>query len=925
MLPTPLERALRRRGIVGFTEIQRKAFPMVLTGQNVLIIAPTGSGKTEAAVVPVYKMMLEKRARPLAAVYITPLRALNRDIYRRIAELGRDVGLNVMLRHGDTPRKARRMVSENPPHMLITTPETLQYLLLDERLRQAFGELRWIIVDEVHELLDSKRGSELSIILERISELSRHRVQRIGLSASIGDPWVAARFLAGWARGCAVVEVPGIRKASIVVEDPRPEECGQEEAERLGVSPETCSRLKALARAVRNSGGKTLIFTNTRDTAEFVASKLRQILGVQVVAVHHGSLSRSLRVEVEERFRYGDLRAIVATSSMELGIDIGDVNLVVQYGSPRQAVRLLQRVGRSRHRAGLEARGLIVSMGGVDDLLESAVIARRTMSGDLEKPTPYWKPLDALMHQIAGMVLERGVVSLDEVYRVVTRSYPYSELTLAELRRLVEFMDSLGIVRFRDGFLRRGRRIYRYYYSVSMIPSTKRYPVIDIASNRMVGSLDEEFVVSNCEAGTVIVLGGKLWRVLEVEDRVKVEPVDEVEGILPAWEGELIPVDWRVAREVCSVLRRMVEGSQLKGYPFKPESIERLRKILSEHAERYPVPCEKLVLVEAVGRTVIVHACLGSRGNEALGVLLSAMLRARRGISVAYHSTPYRVVLSTPVPLSADVIAGELMWLARHPDKVEEIAVRGVVDTGMFRWRLLHVAKRMGIVEPGSEAKLTKTMISRISATLAGEEALKEVLHDKLDLAAVRWLLEGLASGRVRIEALDLREPTPLGKAGLESARFFDRITEALPVNVLVEIVRRRLLAKKRRLICMHCGYTWVERVGNLPERPRCPSCEAGFVAVTWPGNEDAVAVVRKALRGERLRGSERALLRELRDSGNLVLTYGRYAVIALTAYGVGPQTAIGVLAQLKRGEQAFYKAIFDAEKRFLRTRKFWD
>ncbi len=924
-MPARLSDALRRRGIVKFTEIQRKAFPAIVSGQNVLLIAPTGSGKTEAAVIPIYKLMIEKKARPLAAIYVTPLRALNRDIFRRIAELGRDVGLNVMLRHGDTPRKARRLVSENPPHLLITTPETLQYLLLDERLRQAFRELRWVIVDEIHELLDNKRGSELTIVLERISALSRHRVQRIGLSASIGDPWTAARFLAGWARGCLVVEVPGIRRARIMLADPKPEECSVEEAEELGVSRETCSRLKALARAVRRSGGKTLIFTNTRDTAEFVASKLRFILGPRVVAVHHGSLSRSIRVEVEERFKYGDLEAIVATSSMELGIDIGDVDLVVQYGSPRQAVRLLQRIGRSRHRAGLEAKGLIVTLGNMDDLLESAVIARRTVAGDLEEPEPYEKPLDALMHQVAGMVLEKTMVTLDEVYRVVTRAYPYSGLSMDELRELAEFMDSLGIVRLRDGVLKRGRRIYRYYYSVSMIPSTKRYPVVDAASNKVVGSLDEEFVVSSCETGTVIVLGGRLWRVLEVDERVRVEPVEEAEGILPAWEGELIPVEWRVAREVCSVIRRIAKGIPVKGYPFDRESLERLRELVSRHAEKYPVPCERLILVESLGRTVIVHVCLGSRGNEALGVLLSAMLRAHKGISIAYHATPYRIVLSTPVPLKASDVADELEWLASHLDEAELLITRGVTDTGMFRWRLLHVAKRMGLVEPGSEAKLTKAMLSRIASTLAGREALREVLHDKLDLDAVRWLLKGISSGRVKVEALDLREPTPLGRAGLESARFFDRISEALPLNVLVEIVKRRLLSKKRRLICMHCGYTWVEVVGRLPEKIRCPRCEAGFVSVTWPENEEAVRVVRKALRGEKLRGQEVPLLRELRSAGNLVLTYGRYAVIALTAYGIGPQTAVGVLAQLKRGEQAFYKAIFEAEKRFMRTRRFWD
>ena len=912
------------------TLVQEKSIPVILRGTDTLVVAPTGSGKTEAALFPIFSKLLEERGPGggLWAVYVTPLRSLNRDIFDRMAELAARIGIDLRVRHGDSTESDKRQFLRSPPDIMVTTPESLYFLLSVKKFRLMLRGLRFVVVDELHEMVESKRGAELAVALERVEGYAGRRVQRIGLSATISRPLLAARVLAS-SRPVEVVDLSYLSKSmSVTVTSPEPSREDEELAEKIDTSPATMARLREIARLVEEARGGVIVFTNTRDTSEVLGALLRKVLGEDRVLVHHGSLSREERLRAEKLFKSGEVKVIVATSSLELGIDIGHAELVVQYMSPRQALRLVQRVGRSGHRVGAVSRGVVVATDNFFDVLESAVIAARAMRGDLEPLEPYDKPYDALAHQLAGMVLEKTRVGVEDAYWVFRRAYHYRDLGMDEFQAVVGYMDYARIIRLRGGELARGRRIYSYYYSTTMIPDTKQYPVYDTVTGARIGVLDEEFAAT-LEDGDIFVLGGRVWEVVTVEDdAVRVRPAESTELLPPAWEGDLIPVDWRVAREAGSILRRIADGGRnvLKGYPLDENARRLLLRVLEAHTEKgLPVPSDRRVVVEASGRIAVIFAFLGTKGGKALELALSWLAKSVYGYTPRSSSTPYAVVLEYPRPVSHSEVLGLLEKLAGL-DKtvVEEMVVEALKRTRLYEWKLLHVARRMGAVEKG--AKPDKRLLRNLVETVVGEEALRETLHDKIDFHALHWLLEGVREGRIEVVGYTVREPSPLAEQVLKETRTGERVSvEALPPSLLARVVKKRLESKRVRLVCLHCGYTWEARIGELPERIRCPECGAGFVAPTRLDASAARSLVLKVRRREKLGRDERRVWNELRDAGSLVLEYGRRAVEALAAHGVGPSTARRVLSRLAvSGEDAFYYAIVEAEQQYLRTRRYW-
>lgn len=369
-----------------------------------------------------------------------PLRALNRDLLDRLHWWCSRLDLKVAVRHGDTETKERGRQTMAPPDIMITTPETLQAMLPGRNLKRHLSKVRWVIVDEVHELANDKRGVQLAVALERLREITSVEPQVIGLSATIGSPDLVGKFLVGSGRGCEIVRVSVAKDLKLDVVFPEAENSDYDLAERLATFPEVAARLRNL-RDLIEKNRSTLIFTNTRSEAEILASRFR-IWDVNApISIHHGSLAKSSRVEVESSLKKGELKGVVCTSSLELGIDIGNVDLVIQYNSPRQVTRLLQRVGRSGHWVGGVSRGVIITMDS-DDALESAVIVRKALAEELEEVKIIENPCDVLTHQLAGLLLDEGRMGVSDALSIVRRAYPFAALEERRLERVLEYMSN---------------------------------------------------------------------------------------------------------------------------------------------------------------------------------------------------------------------------------------------------------------------------------------------------------------------------------------------------------------------------------------------------------------------------------------------------------------------------------------------------
>ncbi len=405
LLHPRIREVLANFDIVEPTPPQKKAIPPILAGENILLVAPTASGKTEAALLPVFDAYIREGDHiGINIIYITPLRALNRDIDKRMVTWAESLGIDVQVRHSDTSQKQRRRQIRKPPQMLITTPETLQ-AILPTNMRSHLTSVRWVIVDEIHDLAASKRGAQLTVGLERLEEVTTKPPQRIGLSATVGNPEIVASFLGG-RHPVKVVEVTVDKDYIYDVEYP---EVGEEDFDLgndLSMTPIAASRLRTIRDLVRTHRS-TLIFVQGRGQAESLGHKLGML--DQGIDVHHGSLSREQRHIVEDKFKAGELKAIVATSTLQLGIDIGNVDLAIQYNSPRQVSTLIQRVGRAGHRLSKLSQGILIAAYG-EDALESLITAKKAKRNELEPTEIHLKPLDVLAHQITGLTLDYGEV-----------------------------------------------------------------------------------------------------------------------------------------------------------------------------------------------------------------------------------------------------------------------------------------------------------------------------------------------------------------------------------------------------------------------------------------------------------------------------------------------------------------------------------
>ncbi|HYK93213.1 MAG TPA: DEAD/DEAH box helicase [Thermoplasmata archaeon] len=922
--------AMGRRGIQSLTEIQTLALPLLHTSSDALLISPTGTGKTEAALLPLLSRQLKDPSPPTSLLYVTPLRALNRDLEHRLVSLVREVHLTAAVRHGDTPAADRLRQSRRPPDLLLTTPETLQLLLVGKRLRESLRNVRTVIVDEVHELAPSDRGAQLMITLERLDAFVGHPVRRIGLSATVGNPDAVARYLSPAPRSVEVRVARQPRTISITTRLPNKDRPPLDRAlvAELRADPVLLDALRVVEEEVRRHRS-TLIFVNTRPTAEGLAARLRRLAPDLPSAVHHGSLSREMREEAERSFRAGELRALVATSSLELGIDIGMVDLVIQFGSPHQASRLLQRVGRSGHRLDREVKGIVVALD-EEDLEEASVLARRAMAGELEPIQWRARHRLAVAQQILAEIRAEGGGDLRAMADRFRRAAPAAGLDDSEWDRLVEYLETLGSVR-RDGAnLRSGRgTLHRFYATLSLIPDERTFKLRDLATRRVIGTLDERFVLTQimAEPELIFLLHGRTWKVVEFRDaELLVEAVAEI-GQEPRWVGEDLPVPFEVAQEI----GRLRRERDLGPYPIAPDSRLRLEERWRGELSAGPVATDRTVTVTGQGRLAVFGACFGTRTNGTLALAAAGLLTARLGARVEVLAVePTAFVLGLPIAVDPGTLE---QALAIPSDTLDGLLER-LVPTGLeYRWVFLTVARKLGVLPPSvdpRDLRLLEPLLEQARDTPLGEEALEKTLHDRYDVPHAREALERIARGEI---AVVRAPPGPLSDAPLARLRW--RELPDVPPPTLLKAIGERLNAEELTLVCLRCGFTRTTTAARYRSDggAACRLCHGALSAVLSPRRADEITAIQKyAKRKWKGEGPPRRipptlppLVRAAYTSAELLAHYGERALLCLAARGVGPETARRLLARLYRNDTELLTEILKAERSYARTRSFWD
>jgi ATP-dependent helicase Lhr and Lhr-like helicase len=934
-LSQDIRKILADLGFEKETPVQTEAIPAILNGENVLIISPTGSGKTEAALLPVFhKITSEKDAFGVKALYITPLRALNRDMLRRLQVWARQLDLTVEVRHGDTSQSDRRKQALNPPDILITTPETLQVLLVGSRLRTNLKALKYVVVDEIHQLAIDRRGSQLSFGLERLEKVVGLEFQRIGLSATVGSPEDMGKFLCGALRPYHLVDTSHIRKeAEYSVEMPTPTMEDDLQSRELFVTPNTVARIQRIIDLIEGHE-RTLIFVNSRTVAEELGSRLT-MLGAKV-GVHHGSLPREEREKVEQEFKEGTIRAMVSTATLELGIDIGSVDLVIQYMSPRQVNSLIQRVGRSGHNLYRKSEGIILAVS-PEDCLEAISISSEASSGRLESTIIHQSPLDVLAHQVAGLLMEYGLISVDEILQIAQKSFSFRALSRDSLLSVITFMEKMGYLTLDRETVTRGRKCRDYYLqNLSMIRDERRYSVVDMTTQKKIGILGEEFMILHAKVGIHFIIKGNVWQIESIqENMVYVTPVVDPSAAIPGWDGEMIPIPENVARSVA------IERGRIESLVEQPVEYSNLAKILNWKAEKSAreevideiraqrdvarVPTERKILVERFKNFLIIHTSAGDRVNSTLGELFEEILVRMGGLARHWWTDGYRILIElTTDEYETEKLAEKLF----HYDATLPSFIEGVLRKHFpFGYEMKFIAERFGALKRGRmmSGDEMKELGVKFRFTPIYEETMREAFETKVDIERSAQILKDCEEGKIKLVTCVSEKPSPLAMYIL--SRYAEEEDYAEPAGNSIESMKSHIEKEVASLLCFDCG-TLKEfvRIGDLEEQPACERCGSHLLAVLWYGARFATsALLKKKSKTQALTKDEFDILSKTRRSADLVLAYGKKAIIAQSVYGVGPQMASRVLSRMHDSDREFYDDLLEAKLKFIETKKYWD
>jgi ATP-dependent Lhr-like helicase len=821
-LPVPFHSAVRswfERQFGEPTPAQREGWPAIRAGRHTLIAAPTGSGKTLAAFLSAIDSLFAGGADAglpdtTSVLYVSPLRALSNDVRKNLqgplAEIRESdpslPEIRVLVRTGDTPQAERAAMTKRPPHILVTTPESLYLMLTSVGGRAMLKDVRTVIVDEIHALVRDKRGSHLALSLERLDALATGPVQRVGLSATQKPLENVGRFLVGEGRDCALVDAGTFRALDLAVEippSPLSTVCSHEQWEEI------YARIADLVREHKT----TLVFVNTRKMAERIAGHLTRLLGEDAVTSHHGSLSRERRLDAEERLKAGKLRALVATASLELGIDIGDVDLAIQVGATRSIATFLQRVGRAGHALKKVPKGRLFPLT-LDELVEAAAILRCIRASVLDRTPEPSRPLDILAQQVIAACVPEAW-SENELLSRVRRAWPYRDLSRKDFDRVVALHTrGRGALLHRDGvngrLMATRRARLAALLSGGAIPDTADYQVRLEPEGTVVGTVNEDWAIES-NAGDIFQLGNTSWRIIRVESgTVRVADAKGQPPSIPFWLGEGPGRTRELASEI-GALREDCDADgpgaaaalslRLSCGEALPEggAVQIAEYVDAGRAVLGAVPTSRRVILERFfdesgGMQLVVHAPFGSRINRAWGLALRKKFCVGFGFELQAAANEEAIVLSlgTMHSFPLDEVFDYL-----HPNTAREVLVQALLAAPMFETRWRWNSQRSLMLERSRGGKKVPPALLRMRAndllasafpqvlacpeTLTGgpievptdhpivAQTIEDCLTEAMDVDGFLEVLRGLHDGTIEKRAVDTVEPSAFARGILAS------------------------------------------------------------------------------------------------------------------------------------------------------------
>jgi ATP-dependent Lhr-like helicase len=585
--------------------------------------------------------------------------------------------------------------------------------------------------------------------------------------------------------------------------------------------------------------------------------------------------------------------------------------------SPRRIETLIQRVGRAGHRLDQLSRGIIIAET-PRDLLESYLIKKLVSKGKVEPTFIHPFALDILFHSIIGILLDFGETTVKKILKIIRSSFLYKDFTPQNLIPLLEYgRENHFFFINKDPntnkiSLRVKRKAYRYYYSnLSSIPTKKTYSVIDVGTQKRVGQLDESFVITRGEKGTVFILNGLPWEFLAQKDegaRIEVKQVKATDAIVTETAKDLFSeknLNSHLSEESASIRKELLT-------------------FIEEQKEREIIPTKKEVLIETAGRQVVLHSFLGSKGNETLGLILSSILGAKQGHSVEYRSDPYSIFMSLARPASLKSILESF-----DPQHISPLLHHRIKSSDLFTWRIRHVAKRFGALSESVQSSpvLAKLLRSRYEDTIIGEETINEILAEKMDMSAVIDFFTQLHQGALKIKEIPVKRfDSPLSRAATEPISL--NVLKLRPSHIILEKIEKRIRNTWVKLVCMRlgCKFEKIQRVESMNEIIQCPECRSRYIAVVHRNKTGIKGLLKRSVDvNSKLSREEKKELGTAKKSADIVLSFGKRAAFILAGRGIGPTTAIRILRAPQKDTEDLLTLIYKYEADFARTREYWE